>query len=164
MEHLSSPPRRRKLSGLLAALALTVPLHALASLGADEASIERDRVALSGVAATPVNAAGYTVRAFTLPSGTVIREYLGTTGVVFGVAWEGPQIPDLKQLLGSTHFASFTDGARSRNREGRRGPMELRPAGSPNLVMESTGQMRAFAGRAYLSNQLPAGVDTDAIR
>ena len=147
-------------------IALAASFQASATLGGDGASIENDRVALAATApVAPTTGLGYTVTAFTLPSGTVVREYLATaSGTVFGVAWEGPMIPDLKQLLGRRHFASVDDGARSRNREGRRGPMALRPAGSAGLVMESTGHMRAFQGRAYLAEQLPTGVDTDAIR
>ncbi|QHI99853.1 DUF2844 domain-containing protein [Xylophilus rhododendri] len=163
MAHPFRSPLRR-LSGAIAVLACLAPLHAFATLGGDEASIEADRVAMSGTAGTPAPAAAYTVKTFTLPSTTVIREYLGASGVVFAVAWEGPAMPDLKQLLGNTHFDAVDSGARSRNREGRRGPMELRPADASGMVFDSTGHMRAFAGRAYLTPQLPAGVDTDAIR
>lgn len=157
---------QRRTIGLLALAAGLLPSLASATLGGTQSSIETDRLAMSATAGPDTAGVGYTVRSFTLPSTTVVREYLSSsTGTVFGVAWEGPAMPDLKQLLGERHFDSVDTGARSRNREGRRGPMELRPAGdSSGLVFDSTGHMRAFAGRAYLTPQLPTGVDTDAIR
>jgi len=161
------PIFRPGLVGLMAAFALAAPLPAFATLGSDQASIEADRLAMTGNAMPVVNAAGYTVHGYTLPSGTVVREYLATasaSGKVFAVAWEGPFKPDLGQLLGARQFAAVDEGARERNREGRRGPMSLRPAGAGNLVIESSGHMRAFTGRAWLSDQLPTGVDADAIR
>jgi len=151
-------------AAFVAALACLAPLQASAALGGDEASVEADRLAMGGTAGTPQPAAAYTAKKFTLPSGTVVREFLSTGGTVFAVAWEGPQIPDLKQLLGDARFAAMDDAARARNREGGRGPMALRPDAAPNLVIESGGHMRAFSGRAYLSDKLPSGVDADAIR
>ncbi|WP_367949067.1 DUF2844 domain-containing protein [Paraburkholderia sp. NMBU_R16] len=42
----------------------------------------------------------YTVHTLTLPSGTVVREYVASSGLVFGVAWKGPTLPDLRATLG----------------------------------------------------------------
>ncbi len=160
-----TPFRSRRLQACLLALAAgAAALPAGATLGGDAASVEADRIALQATALPAVAGAGYSVAAFTLPSGTVVREFVAPAGTVFGVAWEGPLIPDLKQLLGATHFAAVGESTRNRNREGRRGPMALRPAGDAGLVMESSGHMRAFAGRAWLAPQLPAGVDADAVR
>jgi len=157
-------PSRLHLVGLLTVLSLSTPLTAFATLGSDQASIEADRTAMAGTANAVVNAAGYTVQSYTLPSTTVIREYLSGGGTVFAVAWEGPFKPDLRQLLGARQFTAVDDGTRERNREGRRGPLSLRPAGASNLVIQSSGHMRAFVGRAWLTDQLPTGVDADAIR
>lgn len=155
---------RRKICGLLTALACIAPLQAFATLGGDDASIESDRLAMNAAAGATTYGAGYSVKNFTLPSGTVVREYLASSGTVFGVGWDGPIPPDVRQLLGPRKFAAMDEGARARNREGRRGPGELRPSGASNLVIDQTGHMRAFAGRAYLTDQLPTGVDANAIR
>ncbi|MCZ2498432.1 DUF2844 domain-containing protein [Xylophilus sp. Kf1] len=158
------PSFRLPLAGLAIAACLVAPLPALATLGGDPASVEADRLAMAGIGQPVVQAAGHTVHAYRLPSGTVVREYLADSGRVFAVAWDGPFKPDLAQLLGARHFAAMDDSTRERNREGRRGPMSLRPAGAGHLAIESSGHMRAFVGRAWLSDQLPAGVDADAIR
>ncbi len=160
--HCLSP--RHQAIGLLVALIFAAPLQAFATLGGDAASIETDRTAMGAAAGNTVYGAGYTVQTFTLPSTTVVREFLSTNGVVFGVAWEGPVMPNIKELLGQAQFSAVDSSARTRNREGRRGPMEMRPAGASNLVVDSTGHMRAFAGRAYLTDKIPTGVDADAIR
>ena len=34
------------------------------------------------------------------PSGTTVREYVSSNGTVFAVAWQGPWLPDLRQMLG----------------------------------------------------------------
>ena len=44
---------------------------------------------------------GYLVKQLSAANGRAIREYVSPAGVVFGVAWQGPTMPDLRQLLGS---------------------------------------------------------------
>jgi hypothetical protein len=102
--------------------------------------------------------AGYTVHQTTTPGGTVVREYTAdSTGQVFAVRWKGPFMPDLQQLLGE-HYQSFADGARQ-----GRGRSSLLVQ-QPGLVIYSGGRMRAFAGMAYLSQQLPEGVHAEDLR
>ena len=50
----------------------------------------------------------YTVSEATLTDGTLVREYVGQSGVVFAVSWHGPHTPDLSSLLGS-YFAGYLD-------------------------------------------------------
>ena len=60
---------------------------------------------------------GYIVQQIEAADGMVVREYVSSTGLVFGVAWQGPQMPDLIQLLGASFLlyeaalpAPVTDG------------------------------------------------------
>jgi hypothetical protein len=92
------------------------------------------------------------------PAGTKVREYVSPAGVVFGVAWRGPSMPDLRQLLGD-HFQSYVDAMAVRRT--RRSPVFVK---LPGLVVQSSGQMRAFVGKAYLSNALPQGVAPQEIQ
>ena len=110
------------------------------------------RAASSSAAA----AANYTVRQTTLSSGTVVREYIGQNGTVFGIAWTGPRMPDLASLLGS-YFPQVTSAveAQRAQRGGGRGPASVEQSG---LVVHSGGHMGLFAGQAYLPQALPAGV------
>ena len=160
----TSPRLSLRIAAVVASIACFAPLQAFATLGGDEASIEADRVAMNGTAGTPLAGAGYIGKRYTLPSGTVVREFLSASGVVFGVAWEGPLMPDMKRLLGESHFQAMGESMRVRNREGQRGPLLIPPKSSSSLVIESGGHMRAFAGRAYLADQLPSGVDANEVR
>lgn len=45
--------------------------------------------------------ADHFVHTITLSSGTVVREYVAPNGVVFGVAWNDPTLPDLEATLGA---------------------------------------------------------------
>jgi hypothetical protein len=110
-------------------------------------------MATNGASAPAV--AAYTVDTTTLTSGTTVREYVGTDGAVFGIAWKGPTIPDLPTLLG-TYFPQYVQGIRAQRAQGAgRGPANVVNSG---LVVRSAGHMGAFAGHAYLPQALPAGV------
>lgn len=100
----------------------------------------------------------YTVQESRLPSGTVVREYVLPSGRVFAVAWEGPQMPDLEEILGE-YYSAYRVAAR----EKRKGPAR-RTLEAGDLVVQSGGHMRAFAGRAWLRQLMPEGVRPDEIR
>ena len=90
--------------------------------------------------------ASYTVRETTLGNGTVVHEYLAADGIVFGIAWRGPQMPDLNDLLGS-YFPQYVAGLKAVRaaRGGGRGPVSVDQSG---LVVQSGGHMGAFSGQA----------------
>jgi hypothetical protein len=106
------------------------------------------------------SSASYSVIQTTLPSGTVIREYLTTSGTVFGIAWRGPQLPNLSDLLG-TYFPQFASGVQAARAAGVRGPGVVEQSG---LVVHSGGHMGAFIGQAYLPQALPSGVSGSDIQ
>jgi hypothetical protein len=111
----------------------------------------------SGAAATT----NYSVNSMTLASGTVINQYLSSDGVVFGIAWKGPRVPDLATLLGS-YFPQYQQGLLAqRTARGGRGPVSVQDSG---LVVHSGGHMGAFSGVAYLPQSLPAGVSASDIQ
>ena len=138
-------------------LLLVLPPVAFAALGGDESSVQADQAQMrASLRSTRI--ATYTVHELQAPTGHVVREYVSPSGTVFGVAWQGPSKPDLRQLLG-THFDEFMQGAQA-NRRGH-GPLVVN---LPGMVVVSGGHMRAFSGRAYLSQMLPEGVSADAIQ
>lgn len=100
--------------------------------------------------------AAYTVHLITLPSGTVVREYVRADGMVFGVGWEGPTLPNLKATLGEA-FDKYVAAIATR----RATPLAV---SSDALVVVSAGHLRAFAGYAYLPQAVPTGVDASAIQ
>ncbi|SDV48571.1 DUF2844 domain-containing protein [Chitinasiproducens palmae] len=147
------------------------PAHA--SLGGDAASIEQDRAALgaSQTASTPAttvkraaangSAFAYTVHKLTTPAGVTVSEYLDASGAVFAIAWSGPVLPDLRQLLGD-YFPTYSDALANLVATRRtRGPVTVDMDG---LVVQSSGRMRFFSGIAYLKDKLPAGISAADIR
>lgn len=112
-------------------------------------------------ASAPAVANAYSVQQTTLANGTVVREYLSAAGAVFGVAWNGPQPPDLSALLGS-YFPQYVAGVKANRAAGR-----VRGSGAveqPGLVVHSGGHMGAFSGQAWLPQALPAGVSAADIQ
>ena len=112
--------------------------------------------------ATSTTSASYSVNETTLGNGTVIREYVSSAGSVFGLAWSGPQMPDLSDLLGS-YFPQYVAGVTKARqlRGGGHGPGVVQDSG---LVVHSAGHMGAFSGQAYLPQALPAGVSATDIK
>jgi hypothetical protein len=172
--------RSNRWPGACCVALLWLPLHAFATLGGNAASIDADRTALgtagagatttafaasTAVPAPPAASAmpsavlpGATVQMLTLSSGTVVREYLSTAGVVFAISWQGPVLPQLKQLLGTDNFTQYTQAQSEGSGRGFAG-VDL-----PNLVVNSGGHMGAFFGRAWLPQALPAGITAKDIQ
>ncbi|MDL2357321.1 MAG: DUF2844 domain-containing protein [Pseudomonadota bacterium] len=96
--------------------------------------------------------ANFTVQTSTLPSGTVVREYTTPDGAVFAVSWQGPFLPDLRTLLAKYFDVLTTETAR----RPKAGHSQVR-IDKPEVTIESTGHMRAYAGRAWIAGALPAG-------
>jgi hypothetical protein len=124
--------------------------------GATTAHQARALAAVSGNSGS--GTAAYSVNTTTLTGGTTVREYVGADGVVFAVTWNGPFLPDLRELLGQ-HFATLTSESARQPKAGR-GQIHVT---QPDVTIESGGHMRAYAGRAWINSRLPAGFDTDTL-
>jgi hypothetical protein len=146
----------RKSVIFLSVLAVTA-FPAWATLGGSVEYVVTDQYKLNAKRAV-VERQDYTIHEITASDGTVIREYVTPAGKVFGVSWTGPTIPDLTQLLG-TYNAEFQASVRSKR--ARRSSAVVHNA---DLVVESSGHMRSFHGRAYLNSMLPSGVTEDVVQ
>jgi Protein of unknown function (DUF2844) len=149
-----------KLAIAAAALLILGALPAWASLGGDRASVDADQVHLQGTRTTKA-LESYTVHEIQAASGVVVREYVSAEGKVFAIGWNGPWMPDLRQLLGG-YFEQYVQAAKAQNtaRPGRR-PLMIEQSG---LVVEVGGHPRAFTGRSYVPEMLPPGVRAEEIR
>jgi hypothetical protein len=138
------------------------PSHAFAALGGSVTTVDADRVHIQGALMRIVQTGQFALHEIRSSSGTMIREYVNSSGTVFAVAWDGPWLPDLRQVLGD-HFDRYQAAMQSRQRAARtgRGVLVIDEAG---LVVQMSGHPRAFTGRAYLTALLPAGVQLESIR
>lgn len=135
---------------------------AFATLGGDAGSIATDVASLGASAQAETIAGGATRHNLTLPSGTVVHEYVSPAGQVFAIAWQGPVLPPLKQLLGTAYFTEYTQAVSAAQTDGH-----LR--GRTNIVLDdlvvlSGGHMGAFSGTAYLRSAMPAGFSANDIQ
>jgi hypothetical protein len=108
-----------------------------------------------------IAAESYTVHEIQGASGTVVREYVSSSGKVFGLAWHGPWPPDIRQLLGR-YFEQYVQAAKSQSgaTRGRR-PLMIE---QPGLVVQMAGHPRAFTGKAYVPEMLPQGIAAEEIQ
>ena len=143
---------------VLVTLAFCLPASAELGGYADSVQVDQARMKAS---LKVKQATGYTVHEITTPTKLVVREFVGPDGHVFGVAWRGPVVPDLSQLLGS-FYGQYSDQMKTEKHvyAGRR-PVDMR---QPRLVVQGGGHMLAHFGRAYVPDLLPEGVKTDAIQ
>jgi len=144
----------------IALLLLALPFTASAELGGDATSVLADQAHMKATLKT-TQTGTYTVHEIQAPSGTVVREYVSPVGKVFAVAWRGPFLPDLHQVLGAS-FTPFTQAAQAQKRQRTgRGPVVVQQDG---LVVKSAGHARNYFGKAYLPELLPQGVSAEDIR
>lgn len=149
---------------LLAVALLAAPAWAV--LGQQVQSVAVDHARFGG-RLRQIRAQGYTVQV--LERGPqqgnapreIVREYVSPEGMVFGVSWQGPRIPDLRALLGS-YFPAFQKAAAAQAaRRRRRGPLYVRTG---DLTVENAGHMRAFHGRAFVTALIPKNLSAAVVR
>jgi hypothetical protein len=141
---------------LLAAIAAAA-LPGMAVLGGPVESVATDQVKFQAKRAV-IHNREYTVHVISGADGTLIREYVTPAGKVFGVSWTGPVMPDLSQLLGTYNTELHNT---LHTKRGHRNSAVVR---NPDLVVESSGHLRAFQGRAYLNSMLPSGVTQETVK
>jgi hypothetical protein len=148
-----------RITGLAVLSLAAVP--AMAGLGGDLSSVQADRADMKAqIRATPATV-GYSVEQMQLPGGTVVSEYVSPDGKVFAVSWHGPSKPDLRDALGSYFQQYVTARGQVIHSPGMRRHFQIT---EPDLVVESSGRMRAFYGRAYVPSLLPPNVSVADIQ
>jgi len=138
-------------------LGLSCP--ALAALGGDLTSVDADRAHLKATSLEVKPSEAYQVHPIQAPGGTIISEYVSSTGRVFAVSWHGPFIPEMQQILGS-YFQQYSAALGAKRPYGRR-PLNIQ---EPGLVVQTGGHMGAYFGRAYLPEMLPSSLKADEIK
>lgn len=141
-----------------AALAPGIPVRA--SLGGDFASVHDDQMKMQGTLRTTTNNS-YNIHEIQALNGVVVREYVSLSGNVFGVAWQGRTHPDLRQVLGAYYDQYVQAVQAQRAQRHGHGPLLIE---QPGLVLQMEGHMRSLSGRAYLPQNLPAGMRLEEIR
>ena len=148
-----------KLTGsLVCSLALSVlAAPAFGGLGGDSTSVQADVVRMRGALRITPNP-GFTVHEISFSSGTVVREYLSPDDRVFAVSWRGSGIPDLRQMLGG-YYDQFAQAASTAHR-GNHHHLTIE---RPGLIVQSSGHLRTYFGRAWAPDLLPPNFSVASI-
>jgi hypothetical protein len=156
---------RKILAGAATVISIAgMALPAWGALGGDFGSVQADQVHMLGTLRS-TTMASYTVHEIQSSSGTVVREYVASSGTaagkVFAIGWKGPWPPDMRQVLGG-YFDQYVQAAKAHNAAhlGRR-PLVIE---EPGLVMHAGGHPRGFVGRAYVPGMLPAGLSAEDVQ
>jgi len=139
-----------------------LPASAFASLGGTVSSVEADRVRMNSALVRVQRADNYSVHEMLSPTGTTVREYYGSDGRVFGVAWDGEWPPDLRQLFG-TYFDQYQRATATARRAHATSHNRVAISES-DLVVRASGHARSTSGIAYAPSLLPLGVTPDVVR
>lgn len=126
---------------------------ARAGLGQAVESVQADGVSLKGQVRAR-SETGYSVEEITTATGTVVREFVSPSGMVFAVSWSGPTVPDLQQTLGS-YFAQYQAAVKTQRATGPRTGHHHLVVRSPSLVLHAGGHMRQHFGLAYVPSLVP---------
>jgi hypothetical protein len=100
----------------------------------------------------------FTIHELQTPAGTVIREFVASSGEVFAVSWRGPFKPDLRALLGN-HYPRYASAPRATGSTRSRLMID-----QADFVVHEAGHIRFYSGLAYLPQQLPAGVGEEQLQ
>ncbi len=132
---------------------------ARAALGGGPVSVNADAAAFTGVDhLTPMQQ--YDVHEITWGNGMSIREFMSRGGIVFAVTWTGPAMPDLQTVLG-VNYSSYVAALAQVHQRARQRSLRIAAHG---LIVETEGHLRAYSGRAYLPELLPAGTPSSDLR
>jgi hypothetical protein len=151
-------------SACMGAAMILAPTFAVASLGDSVDSVHADQARMraapraGSTAPASTTSTGYTLHEMQTPAGTTIREYVSPEGKVFAVTWQGPAQPDVRQLLGR-YFDQYKEASAQRRGSHRHASVQR-----SGLVVESSGHLRAFTGKAYVPQMLPQGVSPEDLK
>lgn len=130
-----------------------------ATLGESAESVMSDRKEISAVRGATTVHNGYTIQEV-ISDSVSVREFISSSGVVFGIAWSGLIHPDLTLLLGS-YAGEYQEALKQTPRTHGRRFSRVR---TNRVVVEKWGHMRHLQGRAYAPALIPSGVSIDEIK
>jgi len=148
---------KRVLGVLLMLISGTIPTWAV--LGQYESSVSVDQEYMKSEDHVQ-DFQAYKVHELTSANGTIIREYVSSKGLVFGVAWQAPFMPNMEQLLGS-YVTNLQTASKSQTHVRHLRGLIVR---TNDFVFVSGGHMRFWKGTAYVPSLVPSDVSVEVVR
>ncbi|MGO8787916.1 MAG: DUF2844 domain-containing protein [Terriglobia bacterium] len=134
-------------------------MPAWATLGQYEGSVSADQQHLRTEDRVQAFQA-YKVHQLTTTNGVIVREYVSPKGMVFGIAWQAPFMPDMKQLLGDYTTTLQTATKEQTAIHHHRGLIVK----TNDFVFVNSGHMRFFRGSAYVPSLIPSNVSAEVVK
>lgn len=139
---------------------------AQAGLGEAATSVARDREAMRADAVSTTSMPGYDRHEIATSEGVSVREFSahgtgGGAGTVFAVQFNGPDLPDMKSVLGP-HYDRYVAATRIQQQRARN--HHVMSFDDDGLVVTIVKLPRGFSGEAHLRAATPAGVDVRELR
>jgi len=134
-------------------------LPACAALGQYESSVSFDQEYMKSEDHV-LEFRTYRVHGLTNANGTIVREYVSPKGVVFGIAWQAPFMPNMEQLLGS-YVTNLQTASKSQTQVRHLRGVIVR---TNDFVFVSGGHMRFWKGSAYLPSLVPSNVSAEVVQ
>lgn len=111
----------------------------------------------AGATSRPLASGAAHVVSYVDAGGTSVNEYVANaSGAVFAYTWQGPARPNLDALLGA--YAADWRSAAAALRAADRDDLHAARVVGAHVIVETGGHMRAYVGRAWLPDALPAGI------
>jgi hypothetical protein len=144
----------------IGATVVTLSLSAMAELGGTTATVEADRLRVSGTRRV-VRAQAYEMHEIRTPNNGTIHEYVASDGKVFAVTYEGQFPGESNGLLGqySAQVTQAIAASRGTRPAGRNVHVDL-----PGLRYHALGHLRYFSMRAIVPENVPAGVNVEELQ
>ncbi len=140
-------------------LMLMASFPAWAALGQYEGSVTVDQQRLRSQDNVKTFST-YKVHQLTTANGTAVREFVTTSGMVFGVAWQAPFMPDMSQLLGN-YINNLQTASTAQTRMLRRRGLVVK---TNNFVYFSFGRLKFWKGYAYDPTLVPNNVSVEVVK
>lgn len=147
----------RTIWSALSVLALgSMPLWA--GLGQPEASVTSDQLHMKSEHRVQ-DFQSYKVHELSNSEGVVVREFVSSQGMVFGITWQG-RTPDMNQLLGN-YVNNFQTAAKDQTQIRQRRGITIR---TNDLVYTNFCRLGVCSGSAYAPKLVPSSVSAEVMR
>lgn len=156
--------KRRLLAAGTAGLALTLLLPAAHAVLGEPLALPSAARAQAAAAPRSALPAGVQVVERASGDGGWIREYVSPQGIVFAVSWNTRFKPRLDTLLGRYQAGYAAAASQAMARPGRAAVQRQATLRADDLVVQSSGFVNTFHGRAWVPSLVPAGFDAATLR
>jgi hypothetical protein len=102
----------------------------------------------------------YKIHELSTTNGSTVREFVSPKGLVFGVAWQTPFMPDMHQLLGD-YVTTLQSASKAQIRIQHQRSLIVK---TDDFVYFGAGRLRFYQGRAYVPSLIPGNVSAEVVK